>query len=493
LLAKLYLNAEVYIKEAKYNECLTHCEYLLDAGYQLEPNYANLFLADNHKSQEIIFPVTFDGVNTRTYGGTTFIIRAGIGGSMIPEDSGMDAGWGGTRTTKQLIEKFPSDLTGIKVDFNPGQTVSYPKLYVPGSHQGFDATQTSNSLAAISTVAPNNKVFEGHKYFPSNNTGVLFTTIPSNTGPPKFGDNGANGTLETGGDTIMIPEAGYYFFNVNLNTKTYTFEKRSWTIFGSATGGVDINLNWDPTLEVLVADAPLQVGSFKFRANQNDAINLGDNGADALLELNGTEIQIAEAGNYKVSLDVDKPDYTYQIKLTSFDRRGLFYTEGQNLEINDLTLFTEGYAVNKFKNLTSEGLQGKDTYYPDTDFPMFRLADVYLMAAECLLRIPGGDKSRATDLFNEVRTRAYTGSAGNFDPSELTLDVILDERARELYWECHRRQDLVRFGQFSDGNYKWAWKGGVKEGASVQSYRNIFPIPSQDLGANPGLNQNPGY
>jgi len=291
----------------------------------------------------------------------------------------------------------------------------------------------------------------------------------------------------------MIPEAGYYFFNVNLNTKTYTFEKRSWTIFGSATGGVDINLNWDPTLEVLVADAPLQVGSFKFRANQNDAINLGDNGADALLELNGTEIQIAEAGNYKVSLDVDKPDYTYQIKLTSFDRRGLFYTEGQNLEINDLTLFTEGYAVNKFKNLTSEGLQGKDTYYPDTDFPMFRLADVYLMAAECLLRIPGGDKSRATDLFNEVRTRAYTGSAGNFDPSELTLDVILDERARELYWECHRRQDLVRFGQFSDGNYKWAWKGGVKEGASVQSYRNIFPIPSQDLGANPGLNQNPGY
>lgn len=492
LLAKLYLNAEVYIQQNKYNECLTYCEQIIGAGFELEPTYQNLFLADNHKSKEIIFPVAFDGVHTRTYGGTTFIIRAGIGGSMDPGDSGVDGGWGGTRTTRQLVEKFPSDLTGIKVDFNQGLTASYPKLYVPGSHQGNDATQTSNSLAATSTVAPNNKIYEGHKFFPDPNTEILFTTISSNTAP-KFGDNGADGTLETGGAKIIVPSAGLHFIKVNLNNKTYSIEKRTWSINGSATGGTDLDMTWDTETGMLVFSGPLSIGSFKFRSNHDDLVNLGDNAADALLELNGTEIQIDQEGSYKIFLDVDKPDYTYQVKLTSFDRRGLFYTDGQNLDINDLTVFTEGYAVNKFKNVTSDGSATHDSYYADTDFPMFRLADVYLMAAEAIYRgAGGGDKTKAAIYFNAVRTRAFTGTSGNYAVADLSLPVILDERARELYWECHRRTDLVRFGQFTDGTYKWAWKGGVKEGASVGKFRDIYPIPSQDLGANSNLTQNPG-
>ena len=493
VLAKLYLNAEVYIGQNKYNECLTYCESVLGAGYEMEPLYQNLFLADNHRSREIIFPITFDGISTRTYGGMTVIIRAGIGGSMNPVESGVVSGWGGTRATPQLVEKFPADLTGIKVDFNQGQSSVYPKLYVPGSHQGFDATQTSNALAATTTVAPNSKIFEGHKYFPDNNTEILFTQISSNTAP-KFGDNGADGTLETGGAKIVIPEAGLYYIKVNLNNKTYTIEKRQWSIVGTATGGADVNLTWDSDLGMLVANGQLSVGSFRFRSNQGDAVTLGDNGADALLETNGTDIQIDQGGGYKIVFDVDKPDYTYQIKLTSFDKRGKFYADGQNLDINDLTLFTEGYAVNKFRNVTSDGMPGSDTDFPDTDFPMFRLADAYLMAAEALLRGGGGgDKNKAAQYFNVVRTRAFTGTSGNYTAANLNLDVLLDERARELYWECHRRTDLVRFGQLTDGAYKWAWKGGVKEGTSVPSYRNIYPIPAQDLGANPNLRQNTGY
>jgi hypothetical protein len=493
LLAKLYLNADVYVGQNRYNDCLTYCESIMNAGFELEPTYKNLFLADNHKSKEIIFPVNFDGVNTRTWGGMTFIIRAGIGGSMNPGESGVVSGWGGTRTTPQLIEKFPADLTGIKVDFNQGQTASYPKLYVPGSHQGFDATQTGNSLAATATTAPNNKIFEGHKYFPDNNTQILFTQISSNTAP-KFGDNGADGTLETGGANIVIPEAGFYYLKVNLNNKTYTIQKRAWSIIGTATGGVDVAMVWDSEAGALAASTPLVAGSFKFRSNQDDAVNLGDNGADALLEANGAEIQIDQDGSYKIFLEVDKPDYTYQIKLTSFDRRGMFYVDGQNQDINDLTTFTEGYAVNKFKNVTSDGLPGSDTDFPDTDFPMFRLADVYLMASEAILRgAGGGDKAKAVQYFNAVRTRAFTGASGNYTVADLSLPVILDERARELYWEGHRRTDLVRFGQFTDGTYKWAWKGGVKEGASVPNYRNIYPIPAQDLGANGNLVQNPKY
>ena len=96
LLAKLYLNAEVYIGQPKYTECITYCTKIINAGYSLAPKYQNLFLADNNvNNPEIIFPVNFDGAFTKTYGGTTFIIHAAIGGSMVPADFGCQRwlGW----------------------------------------------------------------------------------------------------------------------------------------------------------------------------------------------------------------------------------------------------------------------------------------------------------------------------------------------------------------------------------------------------------------
>ncbi|NNK89041.1 MAG: hypothetical protein HKO89_00380 [Saprospiraceae bacterium] len=93
VLAKLYMNAEVYTGQDRYADCLTYCENIINAGYTLEENYRHLFLADNHNSNEIIFPVAFDGVNTRTWGGMTFLISSGIGGAMDPKDSGVSSGW----------------------------------------------------------------------------------------------------------------------------------------------------------------------------------------------------------------------------------------------------------------------------------------------------------------------------------------------------------------------------------------------------------------
>jgi starch-binding outer membrane protein, SusD/RagB family len=92
LLAKLYLNAEVYLGTPRYTDCVTYCNKVIGAGYTLEPVYEHLFMADNDKSNEIIFPVTFDGVRTRTYGGTTFLVFGAIGGSMNPSDFGVAAG-----------------------------------------------------------------------------------------------------------------------------------------------------------------------------------------------------------------------------------------------------------------------------------------------------------------------------------------------------------------------------------------------------------------
>jgi starch-binding outer membrane protein, SusD/RagB family len=129
-----------------------------------------------------------------------------------------------------------------------------------------------------------------------------------------------------------------------------------------------------------------------------------------------------------------------------------------------------------------------------TDYPMFRLADAYLTYAEAVLRGgQGGDASTALNYVNQLRERAFGNTSGNITSGELTLDFILDERARELYWEGHRRTDLIRFNKFTGGEYLWPWKGNVKAGAATPAYRNLYPIPSNDLGANPNLEQNDGY
>jgi hypothetical protein len=132
--------------------------------------------------------------------------------------------------------------------------------------------------------------------------------------------------------------------------------------------------------------------------------------------------------------------------------------------------------------------------YVNTDYPVFRLADIYLMYAEAVLRGGNsGDANTALGYVNAIRTRAYGNTTGNITSTDLNLDFILDERARELYWEGSRRTDLIRYGKFSNSTYFWPWKGNVAGGVSTDSHLDIYPIPAADLNANPNLKQNPGY
>lgn len=289
LLAKLYLNAEVYIGTPKYAECITYCEKVINSGYALAPSFQQLFWANNdvvaETMQEIIFPIRYSGEHTQTWGGTTFIIHAGIGGDMVPGDYGVDGGWGGTRVTKQLVEKY------------------------------------------------------------------------------------------------------------------------------------------------------------------------------------GTE-----------------------------DNRGMFFTDGQSLEIDNISDFQNGYALTKFRNMSYDaqgvGTPGFSLTFPDTDFPMFRLGDIYLMYAEAVARGAGGSQTTATGYVNDLRTRA---NAPTISESELTLDFILDERARELCWEGHRRTDLIRHNKFTGGDYIWTWKGNSKDGRATDAKYDLFPLPAADVNGNPNLTQNPNY
>ncbi len=186
------------------------------------------------------------------------------------------------------------------------------------------------------------------------------------------------------------------------------------------------------------------------------------------------------------------PQFVAKFTDSIIDSRYLFYTNGQQLNITNLALFNQGYAFPKFKNKTKAGLNGSNSAnsaHVDIDFPMFRLADVYLMLAESAFRT--GDQATALQYVNLIRSRAYNTSAFNF--TSITADDILDERARELSWEATRRTDLIRFGKFTSGEYLWSFKGGEVDGVALEAFRDLYPIPNADIILNPNLTQNPGY
>lgn len=172
------------------------------------------------------------------------------------------------------------------------------------------------------------------------------------------------------------------------------------------------------------------------------------------------------------------------------DKRAMFYSYEQSLTLDALDNQKQGYFVEKWTNLTDNGQAASNTASDgvSTDFPMFRLADVYLMLAESVLRGgTGATKTEALQYVNDIRDRAYGNTSGRISDGDLTPDFILAERGRELYWECVRRTDLVRFGKFTSSEYVWQWKGGVKDGKGVDEKFNLYPIPAAELSANPNL------
>lgn len=157
-----------------------------------------------------------------------------------------------------------------------------------------------------------------------------------------------------------------------------------------------------------------------------------------------------------------------------------------------------GIGVYKFTARNADGSRpaNYNTAFACTDFPVFRLADAYMMRAESLFRLGGAANIEAAVLdINKIRERAYGNTSGNITAADLDLDFLIDERGREFYYEAQRRTDLVRFGKFTGGEYLWQWKGGAYAGASTADHLDLFPIPGDELSANPNYNgqNNPGY
>ena len=176
---------------------------------------------------------------------------------------------------------------------------------------------------------------------------------------------------------------------------------------------------------------------------------------------------------------------------TSSDVRAqAFWTSGHTYEMEFYKTWINGFPSTKFRNSNTTGISNP-TQFSGTDFPLFRLADAYLIYAECVVRgASGGTISQALNYVNQVRIRS---NAATITQAQLTLNFILDERARELNFEGQRRTDLIRFGKFTGASYLWPWKGNVLNGTAISGYYKLFPLPYIALTNNPNLIQNPGY
>jgi hypothetical protein len=188
-------------------------------------------------------------------------------------------------------------------------------------------------------------------------------------------------------------------------------------------------------------------------------------------------------------------------KTGATDQRAMF-TNLSKPEITNVGDYAQGIHVKKFRNIRSDGLPVSDAQnrdFADIDFPVFRLAEMYLIYVEAHLRNgAGADPVTALDYMNKIRFRAYGESygpsnVGKLNASDLTLQTVLDERGRELYWEGHRRTDLIRYNLLTTTTYLWQWKGGVASGTGADAKYNIFPVPATVRTANPNLDQNTGY
>lgn len=175
------------------------------------------------------------------------------------------------------------------------------------------------------------------------------------------------------------------------------------------------------------------------------------------------------------------------------DKRALFYTDGFNESVENLDSYeTEGYVCVKYTYTYETNYYNDPAVGPtvmstggmnDADYPVFRLADTYLMLAECEKR--GAGNYDGLTYLNLVRKRAGLGTLDSY-----TLDDVLHERQCELYWEGFRRSDLIRFGLYTGNKYLWSWKGGIYAGASIPEYRSLFAIPYSYVSV---IGQNEGY
>ncbi|WP_418867819.1 starch-binding outer membrane lipoprotein SusD [Segatella hominis] len=196
-----------------------------------------------------------------------------------------------------------------------------------------------------------------------------------------------------------------------------------------------------------------------------------------------------------IAKDNEKGISTADVVAQAKDDRALFYMGIGGCSDKVRTL-TPGDAITgplngasfvKWTNLHADGTAQHHQNFSDTDFPMFRLAEIYLTRAEAKYRLNGSQEGLADIL--EVQGRANR----QIKASSVDDQTLIDEWCREFYMEGRRRSDLVRFGLFTGSKYLWSFKGGVENGQGIPTKCDIYPIPGDEIKNNPNMTQNPKY
>ena len=205
----------------------------------------------------------------------------------------------------------PVSSAGVGQVYTPYYVeIIYPVLFVPGSYQGWNPSDSTTSIGSVGQ----NTNYEGYIWFDTDNVEFKYTQGPS--WDVNWGDDGADGTLNPGGSNILAGAAGYYWLKVDLAALTHSFLRTEWAVIGDATPGgwdTDTDMTYDPVAKVWTVTMNLTAAKIKFRANNAWDLNYGDDGPNGVLEQGGADIQVPSEGNYTITLNLSKPLYTYTL------------------------------------------------------------------------------------------------------------------------------------------------------------------------------------
>ena len=196
-----------------------------------------------------------------------------------------------------------------------------------------------------------------------------------------------------------------------------------------------------------------------------------------------------------IAKDNEKGISTADVVAQAKDDRALFYMGIGGCSDKVRTL-TPGDAITgplngasfvKWTNLHADGTAQHHQKFSDTDFPVFRLAEIYLTRAEAKYRLNGSQDGLADIQYVQERANRQIKA------SSVDEQTLIDEWCREFYMEGRRRSDLVRFGLFTGSKYLWSFKGGSENGQGIPAKCDIYPIPGDEIKNNPNMTQNPKY
>lgn len=252
-----------------------------------------------------------------THGGLDTVLYQTVGleanvASAVKVRVRADVKKGGNASGPSSVAPVYSDTVNMTV--TPYQFVLvYPVVYTPGAYQGWNP-ETANTLASVKS----DNAYEGYVNFTAGN--LLFKITPAPNWNASYGDAGGGKMSLTAGGNLSVATDGYYRVEANTSALTWTVTKTAWAITGSATPGgttTDTKMTYNSATQTWSVTANLVAGGLKFRAN-SDAANVKNTLGltKGKLAAGGSDITVATAGNYTITLDLSKAagNYAYTLK-----------------------------------------------------------------------------------------------------------------------------------------------------------------------------------